>query len=187
MQLDDLGRVEVARRFLGERHHQDTADAEVGRDDNTNVRCCLDPAAHGRELGVVEAGSADDDIESVPDAEFDVGHDRIGSGEVDNNLSCRSDEFVQVITNVEGGNQLEIGRSPNRVTDRRTHPALCAQHGNIHDLAHATASAKTSGVNGPITANAGFAVNTSAAMSRTWPSVTESMRASISSTVRISP
>ena len=69
VQLDDLDRLEVAARPAAAKCIISTAPMrEVGRDQHADAGAVGQPAAHGVQPLVVEAGGADDGVDAVLDA-----------------------------------------------------------------------------------------------------------------------
>jgi hypothetical protein len=70
VQLDDLDRVEEARRLLREVHRQHCADREVGGDEDGHIGFGGEPASDLSDSFVVETGCADNRMNAVLDEEL---------------------------------------------------------------------------------------------------------------------
>ena len=68
VQLDDLDRLVEPRRLLGEPHHEDRADGEVGGDEDADPGVLGERLTQRRQPRLVPAGGADDDVHALLDA-----------------------------------------------------------------------------------------------------------------------
>ena len=128
VQLDDLDRLEERRGGGGEAHHQHGADREVGHDQDAGRRRVAEQRAYVVDLGVVEAGGADHDVDAVLDAPGDVVERDRRLGEVERDLGAGLGDQVERVVDVDLGHDLDalgIVECPDRL---RTHAPLGAQH-----------------------------------------------------------
>ena len=94
----------------------------------TPTRRVGEPLLELVEPGPVEAGGADHRVDAVLDAEAQVVHHHVGVGEVDDDLCARPDELLDVVTRVDGGDQLGVGRRVDGPADLRADLAARAEH-----------------------------------------------------------
>ena len=124
VELDDLCGSKVRGRDLGQAHHHNRPDAEV-RDDEA-VRWSASPSiADLGDPGRVEAGGADNGVDSELAPVGEVAHHHIRSGELDDDVGLSdhdrigdrdhtADRFSGVMR-IEPGDQLEVVLGGERV------------------------------------------------------------------------
>ena len=89
------------------------------------------PAAQGREAGLVEARRTDDGVDAVVDAELEVVHDDVGVGEVDDRLGARLDERGDVVARVHRRDQLHVRRRLDAGAHLGADPPARAEHPHL--------------------------------------------------------
>ena len=183
MQLDDFHGLEIACGGRRKTHHQDCADAEIGRDEDAETRLFLQPAADGFEPLGRPAGGADHRMHTGVDTPAHVVQHDIGRGEINNDV--RLAQRRPVVTDICRAGEHQIGCALDRAYDLRAHPTLGAE--DADPQGHATARVSRWPSTGPITASERGPANTSPATSAMSSAVTASILAIRSAADRCSP
>ncbi len=93
------------------------------------------PAAECLEAVGVEPGGADHGVDAVGDAELQVVHHHVGVGEVDDRLHALVHQCLDVVVDVDAGDQLEVALGLPRLLDGGAHLAADlaqrAQHAHL--------------------------------------------------------
>jgi hypothetical protein len=132
VQFDDLDGLEERGRLLCEVHHQDRADAEVGRDQHVGAGLVRLPASDRLQPGGLETRGADDGVDAVGDQELEVVHDHDRVGEVDHHVGCG--QHVHGVALIHRGDQFEICGAFDGLADLSTHAPTRAQYADLdHD------------------------------------------------------
>src|SRR5437660_4187539 len=208
VQLDDLRRLEVRRRQVGESHHQHGADGEVGCDEAVALAEAL------AELGVVvgvEARGAHHSVHTVLRVPREVLLGRLQHGEVDHDLDAgvleavvvrrdheaghvEADGLTQVeagVVGVDGGHELQVGIAHDRLAHGGAHAPGRTEDADL-DQGVATVlvsaiSVRAASSNGPTRATTRSLPNTRSATRCTSSRVTASVRSTSSLTLSTSP
>ena len=102
--FDDFGGVEEAGGLFCELHGEDRGDGEVGGDEAVGVVA----GGPGFDLGEAfggESGGADHAVNAMGEAEFEVVHDNVGGGEVDDDVRLSVDKRLEGVVAVDLGDE----------------------------------------------------------------------------------
>ena len=102
--FDDFGGVEEAGSLFCELHGEDRGDGEVGGDEAVGV-VAGDPGFDLGEAFGGESGGADHAVNAMGEAEFEVVHDNVGGGEVDDDVHLSVDKRLEGVVAVDLGDE----------------------------------------------------------------------------------
>src|SRR5829696_8585346 len=134
MELDNLGAFVEPGRLLGEMHHQHRTDGEVRGDQDTDVSALGQLTTYEVVCLIGEPGGSDHRVNPVVDAPGEVFHHRIGMGEVDGHVHAVSRR--PIVTEVQGGNQLQASGHYHRPAHFGAHPPTGPEHSDLHVWGH---------------------------------------------------
>ncbi len=134
MHLDDLYRLEKARRLDREMHHQHGTDTEIGGHQHAEIRRFGQPAAHRLQPVAVKARRAHDHVKARVQAPSQVLHDGVGTGEVDDDVGLA--QAGEVVPEIYRRHQGEILGCVDGRADRQPHPPPAAEHTDPDRVGH---------------------------------------------------